>query len=190
MGNLGIRGSRRKAAFAAQLPDTLQLVGGGLRAGYGLLQAIDSVAEEALAPTSEEFRRLIIEVNLGRDLTDALRAMANRVESDDFGWVVDAIEIHREVGGDLAEILDSVSTTIRDRAQIRRRIKALSAEGRLSAAILLSLPFLVGIAISLTNPDYMGELTESGVGKLMIAAGVMLMFIGTGWMRRIIRLKY
>ena len=129
-------------------------------------------------------------MNLGRDLTEALRALAARVESDDFGWVVDAIEIHRQVGGDLAEILDAVSTTIRDRAQIQRRIKALSAEGRMSAGILLSLPFLVGIAITLTNPEYMSELTGSVVGKVMIATGVFLMFVGTGWMRRIIKLKY
>jgi len=187
---LSLKIRKRRAAFSAQLGDTLQLIGGGIRAGYGLMQSIDSVANEAVPPTCEEFRRLVAEVNLGRDTMESLHAMARRVESEDFEWVVEAIEIHREVGGDLADILDTAATTIRDRDQIRRRIKTLSAEGRMSAGILLALPFLVGIAVAITNPGYLAELTTSGVGLAMITVGLVLMVLGALWMRKIIRLRY
>ncbi len=187
---LGWRTSRRKAAFAEQLGDTLQMLAGSIRAGYGLLQAIEAAASEALPPTSEEFSRLLVETQLGRDLGEALGALADRVDSDDFRWVVEAIEIHRHVGGDLSEILDIVSTTIRDRARIRRRIRALSAEGRLSAVILIGLPFVVGIAIAFTNPGYMAELTGSTAGRAMIGAGGGLMVMGALWMRKIVQPRF
>ncbi len=184
------RAGRRRAAFADQLGDTLQMIAGSIRAGYGLLQAIEAAAAEALAPTSEEFSRLLVETQLGRDLGEALVALADRVGSDDFRWVVEAIEIHRQVGGDLSEILDIVSTTIRDRARIRRRIKALSAEGRLSAFILIGLPIVVGVAISFTNPGYMAELTGSTVGRVMIGGGAGLMVVGAAWMRKLVQPKF
>ncbi len=187
---LGWRAKRRRDAFAMQLGDTLQLIAGSIRAGYGLLQAIEAAASEALPPTSEEFSRLLVETQLGRDLGDALGALADRVDSDDFRWVVEAIEIHRQVGGDLSEILDIVSTTIRDRASIRRRIKALSAEGRLSAFILIGLPLVVGTAISFTNPGYMAELTGSVVGRFMIGGGAGLMVVGSLWMRKIVQPRF
>ena len=128
------KASKRQAAFADQLPDALQLLAGGIRAGFGLMQAIDNVAGELPAPAGEEFQRVKVETHLGRDTNEALRAMALRVGSQDFEWVVEAIEINREVGGDLGEILDSVGGTIRDRNRLRRRIKSLSAEGRVSAS--------------------------------------------------------
>ncbi len=187
---LGWRATRRRNAFAMQLGDTLQMIAGSIRAGYGLLQAIEAAAAEALPPTSEEFSRLLVETQLGRDLGEALGALAERVDSDDFRWIVEAIEIHRQVGGDLSEILDIVSTTIRDRASIRRRIKALSAEGRLSAFILIGLPLVVGTAISFTNPGYMAELTGSVVGRFMIGGGAGLMVVGSLWMRKIVQPRF
>ncbi len=187
---LGWRAKRRRDAFGLQLGDTLQMIAGSIRAGYGLLQAIEAAASEALPPTSEEFSRLLVEAQLGRDLGEALGALADRVDSDDFRWVVEAIEIHRQVGGDLSEILDIVSTTIRDRARIRRRIRALSAEGRLSAFILIGLPLVVGAAISFTNPGYMAELTGSTVGRFMIGGGAGLMVVGALWMRKIVQPKF
>ena len=187
---LAWKASRRRARFADQLGDVLQLISGSIKAGYGLLQALEAAAGESLPPMSEELQRLIVETQLGRDLPEALRAMADRVDSEDFRWVVEAIEIQREVGGDLAEILQTVAATVRDRAAIRRRIRALSAEGRLSAYILIALPFLVGGAISITNPGYMSELTSTTAGKAMIAGGVVLMAIGATWMRRIVRLVF
>lgn len=187
---LQAKASRRAAAFADQLGDNLQLIAGGLQAGHGLLQSIDAVASEALSPSAEEFRRVVVESHLGRDLGEALRAMADRIGGEDFRWVVDAIEIHREVGGDLAEILETVAETIRDRGQIRRRVKTLSAEGRLSGIVLMLLPLAVAIMVSFTNPTYMGELTGSTAGRIMIGFGLSFMVIGALWIRRIVRIKF
>ncbi|MDH3728859.1 MAG: type II secretion system F family protein, partial [Myxococcales bacterium] len=181
---------RRKKAFADQLSDALQLIAGGLLAGHGILQSIDAVSAEELPPSSDEFRRLVAEVQLGRDLTEALHAMSDRVGGEDFSWVVDAIEIHREVGGDLADILQTVAETIRDRNQIRRRILSLSAEGRLSGFILMALPFFVAAFVSITNPSYMAELTESPAGRIMIVGSLAFMGAGALWIRRIVRLQF
>ncbi|MDP8928139.1 MAG: type II secretion system F family protein [Actinomycetota bacterium] len=188
---LSVLGDRRTRAFAEQLPDILQLLSGSLRAGYGMLQAIDSVAREADAPAGVEFRRLLLESRLGRDLGDALGAMAERLDNEDFRWVVQAIEINREVGGDLAEVLDTVAATIREREQIRRQIRALSAEGRLSGYILLGLPFVVGTLMFLKDPSYPLELVRNGpIGFAMIAAGLFLMTVGALWIKRIARLVF
>ncbi|HUG31495.1 MAG TPA: type II secretion system F family protein, partial [Acidimicrobiia bacterium] len=165
---LGRLRSRRQNAFADQLDDSLQLLAGTLRAGYGILQAIDSLSKEAERPTADEFRRVVLEARLGRDFHDSLKAMAERLESLDFKWVVDAIQINQEVGGDLSEVLDNVGETIRDRNQIRRQISALSAEGRLSAIILLILPFAVGILISFIVPGYTQELFTHPAGIAML----------------------
>ncbi len=138
------RASRRQTAFADQLNDTLLLLSGTLRAGYGFMQAADAVAREAEAPTSDEFRRLVLETRLGRPVEEALAAMHERVGSVDFGWVVQAIEINLESGGNLAEVLETIAGTIRERGQLRRQVKSLSAEGRMSGWILLALPVRAG----------------------------------------------
>jgi tight adherence protein B len=187
---VSIRVERRRAKFADQLGDTLQLLSGTLRAGHGLLQAVDTVAEEAESPTREEFRRIVIETRLGKNLNDALQAAAARVRNDDFEWVVDAIDIHREIGGDLAEVLDHVAATIRSRNSIRRQVQALSAEGRLSAWILLALPLGLTVVISVVNPSYLSELTDTTAGNVMIAVGIALLGIGGLWLRRIVRIVF
>ena len=187
---VSIRAERRRAKFADQLGDTLQLIAGSLRSGHGLLQAVDTVADESASPTREEFRRIVIESRLGKSLPDALHAAAARVRNDDFEWVVEAIDIHRQVGGDLAELLDHVATTIRSRNSIRRQVQALSAEGRLSAWILLVLPLGLTAVISILNPSYLSELTDTTAGNVMIAAGLVLLGVGALWMRRIVRLVF
>jgi tight adherence protein B len=184
------KASKRQAAFADQLPDALQLLAGGIRAGFGLMQAIDNVAGELPAPAGEEFQRVKVETHLGRDTNEALRAMALRVGSQDFEWVVEAIEINREVGGDLGEILDSVGGTIRDRNRLRRRIKSLSAEGRVSAVVLGILPVALIALISVINPSYLAELTDSPPGQVMIAGGLIAMVCGIFWMREITKPKF
>jgi tight adherence protein B len=187
---LGVLRSRRYRAFADQLDDSLQLLAGSLRAGYGILQGIDSLSKEAESPTSDEFRRVVLEARLGRDFHDSLKAMAERLDSMDFKWVVDAIHINQEVGGDLSEVLDNIGETIRDRNQIRRQIKALSAEGRLSAVILLLLPFVVGILISFIVPGYIQELFTHPAGIAMLIVGSVLMIIGGLWIKKIVKLVY
>jgi tight adherence protein B len=181
---------RRRGRFAEQLPDTLQLMSGSLRTGYGIMQALDAVVREADEPTASEFSRLMTENRLGRDLTESLSAMAQRIELEDFDWVVQAIGIHRDVGGDLAEVLDRVGETIRERDQIRRQVKALSAEGRLSAVILVGLPIFMAVMISVVQPGYLGELTTVPLGWAMIVTGGVLMVIGTIWVRRLVRLVF
>jgi tight adherence protein B len=182
--------SRRQRAFADQLDDSLQLLAGSLRAGYGILQAVDSLSKEAESPTSDEFRRVVLEARLGRDFHESLKVMAERLESVDFKWVADAIQINQEVGGDLSEVLDNVGLTIRDRNQIRRQIKALSAEGRLSAIILLLLPFVVGILITFIVPGYVQELFTHPVGIGMLVLGAVLMIIGGFWIKKIVRIVF
>lgn len=183
------RGTRRKAQFADQLADTLQLLTGSLRVGHSMLQAIDSVATDAPAPTRDEFQRLIVEVRLGRDVREALRAMHTRIGNDDFEWVVQALEIHRDVGGDLAEVLDTVANTVRERAHLRRQVRSLSAEGRLSGLVLLALPVAVALIVSMTNPAHLAPLFDTGLGKVMVALGVVLMGVGTLWIRKLIRVE-
>lgn len=182
--------TRRRQRFGEQLDETLPLMASSLRAGFGLLQAMDAVAQEGEAPTSEEFRRLVTESHLGRDLSESLDAMATRVANEDFTWVVQAIDIHRQLGGDLAEVLDKVSSTIRDRNRIRRQVKALSGEGRLSATILFVLPLAMIAVMSVVNPDYLSELTGSSLGRTLLAVAGGLMVVGGFWLRRITRLVF
>ncbi|MDK3255848.1 type II secretion system F family protein [Blastococcus capsensis] len=187
---LGFRAGRRQAAFADQLDDSLQLMASSLRAGHSLLRAVDSVSHEAEAPTSEEFARIVNETRVGRDLNDALDEVAARMGSEDFSWVAQAIAIHREVGGNLAEVLDAVGNTIRERNAIRRQVKALSAEGKLSATVLMALPFGVTGFLSVSNPEYLAKFTESLVGYGMLAGAAVMLLLGGLWLRKTVRITF
>ena len=182
-----VMATQRRSKFTGQLADTLQILAGSLRAGHGLAQAIDTVARESESPTAEEFRRLTIETRLGRDLVESLAAMADRMGSEDFEWVVQAVQIQREVGGDLAEILDTVAATVRDRIRIRRQVSALSAEGRISAWVLMVLPFGLGGMMALTNRGYLSPLYSTGTGLGLLAGAAVLLAIGGFWLRRIVK---
>ncbi|MDP9068705.1 MAG: type II secretion system F family protein [Actinomycetota bacterium] len=184
-----IKAARRRSAFYKQLPDVLLVMGGALRAGYSLQQAIGAVGEDVKPPASEEFRRTMAEVRLGNPLDVALKALAERVAIVDFQWTVLAIEIQREVGGNLAEVLETISETIRERERLRGQLKALTAEGRLSAVVLGVLPFLMAGFLLLTNPGYLQPLFNSAIGLLMIAGSAFMMTIGFFWMRKIIRIE-
>jgi tight adherence protein B len=184
-----IRISKRQAAFVDQLPGTLQLLSGSLRAGYGLLQALDSVVKEADEPTSQEFARVLTEVRLGMPLDESLESMAQRLDSEDFHWVVLAIGIQREVGGNLAELLSTVAKTMRNRAALRRQIRVLSAEGRISAWVVAVMPFFVGFALFLLNPEYLLELFTRIEGLVMIGMGVILLILGGLWLRKIVDIE-
>ena len=184
------KGRKRSATFVEQLPSTLQLIAGALRAGYALPQAAETVAAETLSPTSDEFHRLVTEHRLGRDFSDALHAMDERLQAEDFTWVVQALDIHRQVGGDLAEVLENVTRTIRDRSFIRRQFAALSAEGRYSAYLIVSLPFVVVIALSLLNPDYISALFDGARGLFVTMLALTLMAIGSLWMKVLMKVKF
>jgi tight adherence protein B len=185
---LTIRRSRRESAFLAQLPDTLQLVAGSLQAGYSLPQAIDSVVREARPPISAEFSRALIETRLGMPAEDTLEAIATRMSSRDFSWIVMAIRIQREVGGNLAELLSSVAGTLRERERLRRQVSALSAEGRLSGWILGLLPVVFTVFLALANPEYLGQLNNRLGAILLVIAGILLA-VGVFWMSRVVRVE-
>jgi tight adherence protein B len=144
------------------------------------------VARESEAPTSVEFRRLVVETRLGRDLSDALQALADRMRSRDMQWVVQAIDINREIGGNLAEILDTITTTIRDRNRLRRQVSALTAEGRLSAIVVMILPFALAGVMAVTNPTYIRVLFTTRIGVLLLAGGGALMLGGALWLRKLV----
>lgn len=182
--------SRRQSKFDDQVPDTLQLLTGGMRAGHSLLRAIDAAAMESEAPMSEELSRIVNETRIGRDLGSAMNDVSIRTQNEDFAWIAQAIEIHREVGGDLAEVLDHVGETIRDRNQVKRQAKALSAEGRMSALVLLALPVVMFFALMLINPTYAHTFTSTLPGLLMIAAAIVLLGFGSFWLSRLIKPKY
>lgn len=181
--------SKRQSAFLEQLPDTLQLLAGSLQAGYGFMQAIDTLVKETSQPTASEFTRVLTEARLGMPVEDALNAMADRLGSEDFRWVVLAINIQRQVGGNLAMLLHTVADTLRERERVRRQIKVLSAEGKLSAYILGALPFGIAGYIMMVNPDYLDTMLSESLGRMMIGGALGMLGIGIVWMRKIIRIE-
>jgi tight adherence protein B len=186
---VNLRIAKRRRDFIEQLPATLQLLAGSLRAGYGLLQALDTVVKESEDPTASEFSRVLTEARLGMPLDEAMEGMAQRLGSKDFHWVVLAIGIQREVGGNLAELLSTVSSTMRGRATLRRQIQVLSAEGRISAWIMAAMPFVVALILSVINPGYLNELFFRVEGYVMLGAGFALLALGAIWLKKIVTIE-
>jgi tight adherence protein B len=186
---LSVMASRRHAKFDEQLPATLQLIAGALQAGHSLQQAVDTVVHEAGDPIASEFQRVLTEARLGRPLEEAFEAMAKRTGSVDFEWTVMAIRLQRQVGGNLAEVLSTVSQTIRDRYSLKRQIRALSAEGRLSSLILSILPVLLFAALMVFNPLFLRPLYTTGRGIVMMVAAFILMVLGVFWLKKITDIK-
>jgi tight adherence protein B len=188
-GYLIAKESRRTSAFLAQLPDTLQLIAGSLSAGYSMPQAMDAVVREGSQPITGEFNRALVEARLGVPIEDALDGVAERMQSKDFSWVVMAIRIQREVGGNLAELLTTVAGTLRERERLRRQVKVLSAEGRLSAWILGLLPLAFAVYLVLAQPDYLQPLVTEPLGWALIALGITLLAVGALWMRKTVKVE-
>jgi Flp pilus assembly protein TadB/Mg-chelatase subunit ChlD len=186
---LTVKSSRRAAAFAEQLPDVLQIVASSLRSGFTLSQALDSVVREGTEPASSEFARALTEARLGADLEDALDAVAERMRCRDLSWVVEAVRISREVGGNLAEVLLTTVSTMRERAQMRRQVRTLSAEGRLSAWILVCLPIMIGGWLLLVRRDYLRPLFSTPIGIAMLAGAGLLVGVGAFWMSRLVKVE-
>jgi tight adherence protein B len=186
---LSFLGDRRSAAFQEQLPDVLNLLASSLRAGWGLQQAVSVVVSELGPPAAPEFERVVTESRLGIPLEDALEKMAVRMESEDFKWAVTAIAIQREVGGNLSEVLDMVASTIRERAMLRRQISSLTAEGRLSAIILIALPFVEAGALWMMNPGYFRPLVASPYGLVTMVFGLVLLAVGIVWLRSVVKIE-
>jgi tight adherence protein B len=180
---------RRQAKFMEQLPNALQVLAGTLKAGYGPLQGISTIVRETTKPMSTEFQRVLTEARLGLPLEDALNSMADRIDDEDFRWVVVSMNIQRRAGGNLAELLENVAATLREREQTRRQIDVLSAEGRLSAWILILLPIVLVLYFLVVNPTYLLTLLTHPFGLMMSGGAVILMVAGAIWMRRMIRIE-
>ena len=180
--------SKRRAAFTEQLSDCLTTVANALRAGYSFQQAVDIVAKEMEPPISEEFARVANDVAMGINLDEALEQMARRVESSDFDLVVTAVLIQREIGGNLAQVLDSISDTIIERIRMKREINALTAQGRLSAVVLLLLPFFVGAFMYVFNHDQFILLLEEPSGQIALGVSLIMEIFGIFIIKKIINI--
>ncbi|MBP2384842.1 type II secretion system F family protein [Paeniglutamicibacter kerguelensis] len=187
---LSLRTSKRRSSFEAQLPDLLMTLSGSLRAGHSVMRAFDSAAQEFEAPMSEELSRIVNEARVGRNPESTMMEIAQRMGSEDFSWIAEAILINREVGGDLAQVLDQVGETIRERAEIKGQVSALAAEGKISAYILVALPIGVTLMLGLINPTYIGTLFTHPLGIFMLVLAVIMLCIGSFWMSRTVQIKF
>jgi tight adherence protein B len=181
---------RRRGKFEFQLTDTIHMLIGGLRVGHSIMRSVEAAANEADAPTSEELTRIVNEVRIGMDAQLALEEAARRMDSEDFRWIGQAIQINREVGGDLAEVLEQVGGTIRERSEIKGQVRALSGEGKMSAYILMAMPIVVAIMISFINPGYTDVFFTEPVGIAMLVASTVMFAVGGFWMSRIVKIKF
>jgi tight adherence protein B len=186
---LSYRTGKRRRTFEDAMPDTLQLLAGSLSAGYSLPQAVDTVSRESQGVMSSELNRAIVSARLGVPLEEALDEISTRMDSKDWSWVVMAIRINREVGGNLAEVLTTVAATMRERERLRRQVRALSAEGRLSAVILGALPVLFAAYLILVRPEYISLLITNVLGLAMLVVGVVLLLVGFVWLRKVVTVE-
>ena len=180
---------RRIRRFEEQFPEAIDLLGRSIRAGHAFPTGLKVVGEESPDPMATEFRQIFDEQKFGLPLEDSLLGLADRIDMVDVRIFVTAILIQREVGGNLAEILDKISYTIRERFSLQRQIRVYTAQGRLTGYILAALPILLGLAIAALNPEYMAILFEDPMGKVLIAAAAVLQLLGFLLIRRIIDIE-
>lgn len=183
-----IKIDRREAAFTNQLGDCLMMVANAMRAGFSFLQAMELISKEMEPPMSTEFQHVMRDISLGASVERALDDMDKRVSSPDFSLVVTAVLIQQQVGGDLAHILDTISETIQDRIRMRREVKTLTAQGRMSGWVLAALPVATGLLLSSISPGYMDPLLTDRLGHMAIAAAVVLEIIGFFVIQRIVNI--
>ena len=186
---LKLKIERRVKAFNNQLADSLVLIANSLRTGYSFLQSIEMVSREMPKPISEEFTRVLKEMNLGVTTEDALNNLTKRVNSDDLDLVVTAVLIQRQVGGNLAEVLDNISHTIRERIKIKGHIKTLTAQGKISGLVVSLLPIATGVMIYVVNPEYIKLMFSHPLGNAMLAIGVISQVIGMLVIRKIVTIE-
>jgi tight adherence protein B len=186
---LSYKARKRLKAFDEQLPDMLVTMAASLKAGHSFRQGIQSVVDEGVDPAAKEFKRVLNETRLGRPMDDALNDMAARVGSKNFEFVMSAVTIQRQVGGSLAGLFDMVADTVRQRQQFHRKIRGLTAMGRMSAYTLIGLPFVVGLAIYAINRDYMKPLLTTSTGHKLIILMFVMMAIGSLLLKKIVSFK-
>jgi tight adherence protein B len=183
------RQGKRLRDFNNQLGDAINLLANGLRSGYSLLQAMDAVANEMPPPIAQEFQRVVREIGLGLSNERAMNNMLRRIPSDDLDLMITAINVQHEVGGNLAEILEVISHTIRERIRIKGEIRVLTSQQMLSGYVVSFLPIGLGLLLYLMNPNYMGAMFQEPCGWAMIAVGVISMTIGFVIIRKIVNIE-
>lgn len=183
------RTAKRKAKFNRQMAESMTLLSSALKSGMNVPTAMASVATEMEEPMGEELARVVNEARLGRDMVNAMHETADRMESDDFKWVTEAIAIQRESGGRLSEILDRVTSTIAERNELQQKIASLAAEGKASAVILMGMPVAIGILFALINPAFIAPLVTTGAGRILLGMAVALYGVGAFWLNSITKVK-
>jgi tight adherence protein B len=186
---LRFRQRRRVNRFNDQLPEVLLLLANSMRAGQSFPQAITNVAERAKAPTGIEFSRVVREINLGGSVDDGLANLVKRIGSEDLELVVTAVSINRSAGGNLAEMLEIISTTIRQRVQTKREIRALTAQGRMSGWFITLIPVIVAVILYFISPDYFRPMTASLLGWVMLAMATVLLLVGNLLIRKAVSIE-
>jgi len=180
---------KRVARFESQLPDALDLIARSLKAGHAFSTGMRMVADEFDDPIGTEFGRTIDELSFGMQLDQALKNLLKRVDCSDLKFFVMSLILHREAGGNLAEILGNISRLIRERFRLMRKVRVLSAQGRMSAWVLIALPFFVGIIVSITAPTYHAVLFTDPIGRVMVVMAVIMEFMGIMVIRKIIDIR-
>jgi len=180
---------KRVQKFNNQIGDSLSVMSNSLRAGFSFLQAMEMVSKEMPSPISDEFIRTLREMNLGTPTEEALVNLTSRIESEDLDLVMTAVLIQRQVGGNLAEVLDSISHTIRERIRIKGEIKTLTAQGRVSGIVVGALPVVIGLVLAVINPEYIGALFTNPVGLALLVTGIISQIIGIALIKKTVDIK-
>jgi tight adherence protein B len=189
LGVVTYKARRRVGAFERQLPDLLMSMAASLKAGHSFKQGLQAIVDEGMEPAAKELKRVLTETRLGRPMDAALEEMADRISSKNLSFIVTAVNIQNQVGGSLAGLFDMVADTVRQRQQFAQKIKGLTAMGRMSAYVLTGLPFFMAGAISFLNPGYMSPLLHSSAGHKLIMVGLVMMLIGSLFLRKIVSFK-
>ncbi|MFI1987744.1 type II secretion system F family protein [Actinoplanes sp. NPDC020271] len=186
---LRARVRRREQVFSDELPGVLQLMISSLRAGFTLHQAVEASVRDDDGPVAAELRRALSETRISGEFEDALQRVGDRMSSSEMLWLVMALRLQKEVGGSLVEVMQTTADTMRERAYLRRHVRSLSGEGRISAYVLGAMPFLAAAGIWATQPDYLKPMFQQSIGIVMVAAAVLLMAIGAVWLRAVVKVE-
>jgi Flp pilus assembly protein TadB len=179
----------RAKRLNAQLPEALNIISNGIRAGYSFTQSIAAASKELLPPISDEFQKVIRDNSLGKDMEEALLSMSERTEDEDMDMFITALIIQRQVGGNLSEILDTISSTIRNRIKIKGEIRTLTSQGKFSAWIISIVPICIAIAIMVLNPTYISLLLTNTVGNIMLIMAVLMEIIGIILLKKVVTIN-
>jgi tight adherence protein B len=180
---------RRRQQFADDLPNVLQLVLSSLRSGFTLQQAVEAAVRDDEGPVAEQLSQALSEARISGEFEDALERVGERVGSSEMLWLVMALRLQREVGGSLAEVMQTTADTMRERAYLRRQVRTLSAEGRMSAYVLMALPLMTGVALVIMRPGYVRPLYTEPIGLLMLLVAALLMAVGVIWLRAAVKIE-